>query len=126
MASIAANIRSTCGSERRAPEYSTQRFPAAAPQVGQGTETNCLGVSSFLFIRAECDNTLPRNRSILNTFSICSYWHGFPPESAGCKRRGSGVLTMAIQETNSCHTGQGTEVGLGSGASRGLWGTGGG
>jgi hypothetical protein len=51
MASEAANVRSTCGFERRAPESSTQRFPAATPHVGQGTEDNCLGVSSFFFIR---------------------------------------------------------------------------
>src|ERR1700674_5958431 len=70
MASAAATFRSTCGSERRAPECSTQRSPAATPHVGQGTEDNCSGVSSFLFIRTEYDNTQPRNRSILNTVGI--------------------------------------------------------
>ena len=38
MASAAANFRSVCGSERGAPECSTQRSPAAAPHLGQGTE----------------------------------------------------------------------------------------
>jgi hypothetical protein len=50
MASIAKNLRSTCGSERKPPECSTQRFLAADPQVGQGTDNICLGVSSFFFI----------------------------------------------------------------------------
>jgi CRP/FNR family cyclic AMP-dependent transcriptional regulator len=68
IASAAANFRSTCGSERGAPECSTQRSPAATPHVGQGTEDNCSGVSSFLFILTECPNTLPRNRSVLNIF----------------------------------------------------------
>jgi hypothetical protein len=53
MALIASNFRSTCGPERGAPENSTQRFPAAAPHVGQGTEDDCLGVSSFFFILTE-------------------------------------------------------------------------
>jgi hypothetical protein len=66
IASAAANFRSTCGSERGAPECRTQRSPAATPHVGQGTEDNCSGVSSFLFILTECPNTLPRNRSVLN------------------------------------------------------------
>src|ERR1700687_3978682 len=51
MASAAANFLSTCGSKRGAPECSTQRSPAATPHVGQGTEHNCSGVSSFFFIR---------------------------------------------------------------------------
>jgi hypothetical protein len=50
MASIAESFRFRCGSERRAPECSTQRIPAATPHVGQGTEFTCLGVSSFFFI----------------------------------------------------------------------------
>jgi hypothetical protein len=48
---MAANFRSKWGSVRGAPECITQRFPAATPQVGQGTEDNCSGESSFLFIR---------------------------------------------------------------------------
>jgi hypothetical protein len=48
----AENFRSKCGSERGAPEWNTQRSPAGTPQVGQGTEDICLGVSSFLGERA--------------------------------------------------------------------------
>jgi len=44
--SAAASLRSTCGPERRPPECRTQRSPTPTPQVGQGTEANCLGVSS--------------------------------------------------------------------------------
>jgi len=73
MAAVAENFRSTCGSERGAPECSTQRFPAATPHVGHGTEDICLGVSSFFFIRTECDNTHPRNRPILNIDRIGRY-----------------------------------------------------
>lgn len=58
MASIAANLRSTCGSERKPPECSTQGFRAAQPQVGQGTESICLSVRSFLFIETDSDNAL--------------------------------------------------------------------
>jgi len=32
-----------------------------------------LGVSSLFFILAECDNTQPQNRSLLNTFYISHY-----------------------------------------------------
>jgi hypothetical protein len=70
MASAAVNFRSACGFERGAPESSTQRFPAATPHVGQGTEDNCLGVSSFFFILAECTKTQLPNRTILRTVAI--------------------------------------------------------
>jgi len=63
-ASVAENFRSTCASERGAPECSTQRFPAGTPHVGQGTEDNCVGVSSFFFIGTECDKAQPQNRPI--------------------------------------------------------------
>jgi hypothetical protein len=55
MDSMAANFRSTCESERRRPEFSTQRFLAETPHVGHGTETICLGVSALFFILSECD-----------------------------------------------------------------------
>jgi len=58
MASIAVNLRSTCGSERKPPECSTQGFRAAQPQVGHGTESICLSVRSFLFIETDSDNAL--------------------------------------------------------------------
>jgi hypothetical protein len=48
-ASIAENLRSMCGSERGAPECTTQRSRMRAPQVGQRTEDICLGVRSLLF-----------------------------------------------------------------------------
>jgi hypothetical protein len=37
------------------PEASMQRLPAGTPHVGQGTEDNCLGVISLIFIRLGCD-----------------------------------------------------------------------
>ncbi len=46
--------------------YCLSMASAATPHVGQGTEDNCSGVSSLFFIRIECDNTQPRNRSVLN------------------------------------------------------------
>src|SRR6266446_1565387 len=67
MASIAANFRSTCDSERGPPEFSTQRFPAATPHVGQGTEDNCLVVSSLFFTLVECAHSQSRICSILHT-----------------------------------------------------------
>jgi hypothetical protein len=57
MASAAESFRSTCGSERGAPECSKQRAPAATPHVGQATETNCFGVRSAILIRLESDKT---------------------------------------------------------------------
>src|SRR5258708_2613462 len=67
MASIAANFRSTCDSERGAPEFSTQRSRTAAPHVGQGTEDICLGVSSLFFTLVECAHTQSRICTILHT-----------------------------------------------------------
>src|SRR5713226_3719459 len=57
IASAADSFRSTWGLERGAPECSTQRFPAGTPHVGQGTEDNCLGVRSLIFIWIRCDKT---------------------------------------------------------------------
>jgi hypothetical protein len=57
-------------SERGAPECSSQRSPLEAPHVGQRTADSCLGVSSFLFIEPECENTRTRVYPILNTFVI--------------------------------------------------------
>src|SRR5579859_1478330 len=70
MASMAANFRSACASERGAPECSTQHSPGGTPQVGHGTEDICLGVSSFFFIGTECDNAHPRNRPVLDIVRI--------------------------------------------------------
>src|SRR5258708_22082633 len=67
MASIAANFRSMCDSERGAPEFSTQRFPAPTPHVGHATEDNCLGVSSLFFTLVACGNTQSRICSLLHT-----------------------------------------------------------
>jgi hypothetical protein len=87
VASTAENFRSTCGSDRGAPECSTHRSPAATPHVGQGTEDSCLGVSSFLFTRIECDNTQPRNCSMLYTFGIRNYSMNRDLYTAGCDMR---------------------------------------
>jgi hypothetical protein len=64
------------GSVRGAPEISTQLFPASTPHVGQGTEYNCLGVSSLFFIRAECYHTRLQNRSVLNILLTSRYPFG--------------------------------------------------
>ncbi len=48
-ASAAASFRSTCGSERGAPECSMQRSPAATPHVGQGTDDKLFGREFFHF-----------------------------------------------------------------------------
>jgi hypothetical protein len=48
--STAESLRSTCGSDRGVPDCSRQRFPGAAPHVGQGTDNNCFVVSSLFFI----------------------------------------------------------------------------
>jgi hypothetical protein len=48
-ASTAESFRSRCGSLRRAPVCSSQASPVAAPQVGQGTDKICFGVSSLVF-----------------------------------------------------------------------------
>src|SRR5216683_5324357 len=57
---------------RGAPECSTQRCPASTPHVGQGTEHNCLGVSSLFFTLVECGNTQSR---------ICTLLHNARPYS---------------------------------------------
>src|SRR5882762_9456130 len=57
MASAAESFRSTCDSERSAPECSRQRFPAGTPHVGQGTEDNCVGVRSFMRMWVACYRT---------------------------------------------------------------------
>src|ERR1700687_1740343 len=66
MASAAESFRSTCDSERSPPECSKQRSPAATPHVGQGTEENCSGVSSFI---------LTSSRVRQNTSQCCSIWN---------------------------------------------------
>ena len=67
MAAIAANFRSTCDSERGAPESITQRFPAAELQVGQATDNSCWGVSSLFFILTEYLYMQSRISSILES-----------------------------------------------------------
>lgn len=48
-ASAAKSFRSRCGSVRGPPECSSQASPIAAPQVSQGTDNICFGVSSLVF-----------------------------------------------------------------------------
>jgi hypothetical protein len=57
IASAAESFRSTCGSERGAPECSKQCSPGATPHVGQGTENNCFAVRSLILIWIWCDKT---------------------------------------------------------------------
>jgi hypothetical protein len=61
MASIAESFRSTCGSERSAPECSTQRCPAATPHLGQGTEDNCFRFRFLFFIPRWCAGVPPKS-----------------------------------------------------------------
>jgi hypothetical protein len=70
MASIAANLRSVCASERGPPEWRIQESPAAAPHVGQETEDTCSGVRSRFFTMTECDYTASRIYAKLHTA-----WH---------------------------------------------------
>ena len=55
--SIARSFRSMCGSLRRPPPCSKQRFPVATPHVGQGTASKCLGVMSPILIRKDYPNS---------------------------------------------------------------------
>ena len=48
-ASAAESFRSRCGSVRGAPVCSSHTSPTAAPQVVQGTDNICFGVSSVDF-----------------------------------------------------------------------------
>jgi hypothetical protein len=48
------------------PEASMQRLPAGTPHVGQGTEDNCLGVISLIFIQIGCDE---------KHLNVCSQLH---------------------------------------------------
>ena len=57
MVSAAESLRSTCDSERSAPECSRQRFPAATPHLGQGTEESCSLVRSRILTQLGCDKT---------------------------------------------------------------------
>jgi hypothetical protein len=57
MASAAESLRSTCGSERGAPEFNKQRSPVATPHVGQGTENNCFTVRWLILIWICSDKT---------------------------------------------------------------------
>ncbi len=57
MVSAAESFRSTCDSERNAPEWSMQRFPAGTPHVGHGTENNCSGVRSLILTGTGCYKT---------------------------------------------------------------------
>lgn len=57
IASAAEYLRSTCGSDRNPPEFSTHRSVAGTPQVGQATEDICACVRFLLFIVTPCRNT---------------------------------------------------------------------
>src|ERR1700735_969892 len=71
VASTAESFRSTCGSDRGAPDWSKQRFPGAAPHVGQRTENNCFVVSSLFFIYIRCGkgnrSTVPSGTLLAST-----------------------------------------------------------
>lgn|SRR5579862_452732 len=76
-ASAAESFRSRCGSVRGAPVCSSQASPAALPQVVQGTDSICFGVSSFVFTTTSCNFPIPQECSILttlNAFSTANPW----------------------------------------------------
>jgi len=50
-ASDAATFRFACGSVRRSPKHSTQSWPGATPQVGQGTASIKFGTNRVSFIQ---------------------------------------------------------------------------
>ena len=54
-ASAAESFRSRWGSVRGAPVCNSQASPIAAPQVLQGTDNTCFGVSSLVFTTASCN-----------------------------------------------------------------------
>jgi hypothetical protein len=60
-ASAAESFRSRCGSVRGAPVCSSQASPTAAPQVVQGTDSICFGVSSFVFTTTSCTFPIREN-----------------------------------------------------------------
>jgi hypothetical protein len=66
-ASIAVSFRSTCGSLRKPPEWSSQRLPGPTRHVGQGTELNSSGDMSLILIVTQCNKTHPGDRSNRNT-----------------------------------------------------------
>jgi hypothetical protein len=57
IASAAENFRSTCASERGAPECSKQHSPGATPHVGQRTASNCFAERLLFLICIQCDKT---------------------------------------------------------------------
>ena len=65
-ASAAESLRSLCGSLRGAPVCNSQASPMAAPQVLQGTDNICFGVSSLVFTRTECNAYVRERCSILH------------------------------------------------------------
>ena len=68
--SAADSFRSRCGSVRRAPVCSSQASPIAAPQVLQGTDNICFGVSSLLFTVTLCNVPADGKWSILHILNI--------------------------------------------------------
>jgi hypothetical protein len=68
-ASVAESFRSRWGSVRGAPVCNSQASPIAAPQVIQGTDNICFGVSSLVFTTESC-NVLLQEDAQYCTFSI--------------------------------------------------------
>jgi hypothetical protein len=94
IAARAANLRSTCDVERRAPECSAHRFRAGTPHVGQGTETVCLGVSAPFFIVTECDYYESRICSILDKYR-CN--RRFSPLRSLFRQQGFDVSSQSVK-----------------------------
>jgi hypothetical protein len=100
IASAAESFRSTCGSERRAPECSTQRFPAATPHVGQGTEDNCFAVRSFFFILRRCDKT---SRKTVPSRTLCAIAVGNWPQPSYPRAESTFLAFLGQWDEKICH-----------------------
>lgn len=66
--SAAASFRSRWGSVRGAPVCNSQTSPMAAPQVPQGTDSICFGVSSFDFTNIKMQCHIEKRCALLHIF----------------------------------------------------------
>jgi hypothetical protein len=60
-AAAAESFRAWCGSVRMPPVCSSQASPIAAPQLVQGTDNACFGVSSLILMNAQYNVLQLRN-----------------------------------------------------------------
>jgi hypothetical protein len=72
IASAADSFRSRWGSNRKAPVWSSQASPMAAPQVPQSTDSICFGVNSLVFTFGIMPDSRDGNCSVLLT--VLAHW----------------------------------------------------